>query len=245
MSAPVVMLHSGGMSGRQWRRLAEALSPRYSVLTPDFLGCGANPPWPDDQPFHFEMDVERVERLLPAHLIGHSYGGLIALTVARRHPGQVLSLAVYDPVAFGLLFDAEDSVGLADLSRVSLLDDVKGGTEEWMTEFVNYWNGPGSWQALPGASRESFLRVGRKVYYEVRSLSADRTGRPDYAGLSMPLLLVHGQKSPPAAVRVVKLLAETLPHAQLRVLQGAGHMGPLTHGAELQALVEAHLERPA
>ncbi len=246
----VVMLHSGGMSGRQWRKLAEALSDRYRVVLPDFLGSGANPAWPSEQPFHFHQDVEQIEKLLeslhsPYHLIGHSYGGLISLTVARRQPARVASLALYDPVAFGLLFDQQDSEGVDDLNRVAahpvFLDDQRGGGPEWMHQFIDYWNGPGSWQAMPEASRQAFLQVGRKVYYEVKTLSEDRTPLDAYRVLTMPALLVYGEKTPPAARRVQQLLATVLPQANLQALPGAGHMGPLTHGAAFQALVETHL----
>ena len=246
----VVMLHSGGMSGRQWRKLAEALSDRYRVVLPDFLGSGANPPWPAQEDFHFHQDVAEIETLLhglhaPYHMIGHSYGGLVALTIARAQPDKVASLALYDPVAFGVLSDPDDSEGLEDLARVAaqpvFLDDERGGGEEWMHAFIDYWNGPGSWPAMPEANRQAFLQVGRKVYYEVRSLSQDRTTLQAYASLNMPALLVYGEKTPPAARRVQQLLATTLPQANLQMLPGAGHMGPLTHGPGFQALVEAHL----
>ncbi|MBX3169542.1 MAG: alpha/beta hydrolase [Candidatus Eremiobacteraeota bacterium] len=248
----VVMLHSGGMSGRQWRKLAEALSDRYRVVRPDFLGSGANPAWPAEQPFHFHQDVAEIEKLLeslhqPYHLIGHSYGGLVALTVARAQPEKVASLSLYDPVAFGILFDQNDAEGLEDLRRVAanpiFTDDTQGGGEAWMHNFIDYWNGPGSWQAMPEANRQAFLQVGRKVYYEVKSLSADRTPLAAYTGLTMPALLVYGEKTPPAARRVQQLLATALPQADLKVLTGAGHMGPLTHGPAFQQLVADHLAR--
>lgn len=248
----VVMLHSGGMSGRQWRKLAEALSPRYRVVLPDFLGSGANPPWPAHEDFHFHQDVAEIDTLLqglhaPYHLIGHSYGGLVALTLARSQPAKVASLTLYDPVAFGVLSDANDAEGLEDLARVAadpvFLDDTRGGGEEWMHTFIDYWNGPGSWLALPEANRQAFLQVGRKVYHEVRSLSQDRTPLQAYSGLTMPALLVYGEKTPAAARRVQQLLATALPQADLQMLPGAGHMGPLTHGPAFQALVEAHLTK--
>ena len=82
-----ILLHSGGMSGRQWRRLAERLAPRHRVVSPDFLGSGANPPWPDDQPFDFRSDVAAIVELWdslgePAHIVGHSYGGF---EIGRAH----------------------------------------------------------------------------------------------------------------------------------------------------------------
>ncbi|MFN8608918.1 MAG: alpha/beta hydrolase [Vulcanimicrobiota bacterium] len=248
--ATVVMLHSGGMSGRQWRKLAEALSSNYRVALPDFLGSGSNPGWPDEQPFDFELDVEEIEKLLtglrkPVHFIGHSYGGLIALTVARRHPEQVASLLLYDPVAFGVLWQADDAEGLEDLRKVAanpiFNDHERGGGREWMENFVDYWNGPGSWQQMPEPNQQAFLKVGRKVYYEVQSLSEDRTPLEAYRVLHMPVTLIHGQKTPPAARRVQQLLATALPKARLQELAGAGHMGPLTHGPDFQRLVEQHL----
>ena len=248
----VVMLHSGGMSGRQWRKLAEALNDRYRVVLPDFLGSGANPVWPAQDEFHFSRDVDEIQGLLsslrePYHLIGHSYGGLVALTVARAQPDQVASLALYDPVAFGVLFDQQDPEGLEDLHRVSanpvFTDDDRGGGEEWMHTFIDYWNGPGSWQAMPEANRQAFLKVGRKVYYEVKSLSQDHTPLQAYARLTMPALLVYGEKTPSAARRVLQLLATAMPGANLKVLPGAGHMGPLTHASAFQQLVENHLAK--
>jgi pimeloyl-ACP methyl ester carboxylesterase len=246
----VLLLHSGGMSGRQWRRLAERLAPSHRVVSPDFLGSGDNPPWPADTPFDFHSDVAAISQLLdvfgaPAHLVGHSYGGLIALTVARERPAAVRSLTVYDPVAFGVLHGAADEEGLADLARAGqnpvFLDDERGGQEPWFEAFVDYWNGPGSWLALPPPARASFLKVGRKVYGEVRSLLEDRTPATAYAHLRAPALLLTGEHSPAAARRVVALLAAALPSARLESVAGAGHMGPISQATEVNAQIERHI----
>jgi len=251
---PVVLLHSGGMSSRQWRPLIRALEKTHRVIAPDFLGSGDNPPWPEDQEFGFEMDADAVARLLrdlagPAHLVGHSYGGLVALTLARSQPRQVRSLTVYDPVAFGVLHAVGDPDGLADLARADdypvFTDDARGGGEAWLEVFVDYWNGPGSWRALPDPTKQAFLRVGRKVYAEVRSLLRDRTGAAAYAGVTAPTLLLGGQRSPLAVRRVVELLAGSLPSATLRIVEGAGHMGPITHGDVVNRLVVEHIRQSA
>jgi pimeloyl-ACP methyl ester carboxylesterase len=103
----VVLLHSGGMSGRQWRRLAGVLSSTNRVVVPDLLGSGENPLWPHKTPFDCSLDVEALRELLdslgaPAHFVGHSYGGFLALALACEHRTSLRSLAVYDPVAFGV-----------------------------------------------------------------------------------------------------------------------------------------------
>ena len=247
---PVLLLHSGGMSSRQWRRLGETLGVTHRVLAPDFLGSGDNPLWPDDQPFEFSADVDVIERLVetlgePVHVVGHSYGGLVAVTLARRVPARIRSLSVYDPVAFGVLYGADDTEGLRDLARASsdpvFTDVARGGSDAWFEVFVDYWNGPGGWRGLTPAARDSFLRVGRKVFYEVRSLMNDRTPAAAYASIEAPSLFLGGERSPPAARRVVALLAAAFPRGRALTVDGAGHMGPLTHAAVVNEAVIEHI----
>lgn len=248
---PVVLLHSGGMSSRQWRRLAEALAPSHPVVAPDLLGSGDNPPWPDDAPFDLDVELAPLEQRIaalarPVHLVGHSYGGLLALTLARRAPERVRSLAVYDPVAFGVLHAADDREGLADLARAErdpvFTDPVRGGDAAWFEAFIDYWNGPGGWQGLSAPAQQSFLRVGRKVFAEVMALMQERSPAAAYAGIVAPTLLLAGGRSPAAARRVVALLAGALPRAQTLVLEDAGHMGPLTHAERVNAAIVAHID---
>lgn len=250
---PVVLLHSGGMSSRQWRKLAEILGATHRVVVaPDFLGSGDNPPWPDEAPFDFTADVDVIERIVedlgePVHVVGHSYGGLVALSLARRSPARVRSLAVYDPVAFGVLHGAHDADGLRDLARADaypvFTDREQGGTDAWFEVFVDYWNGPGAWRAMPAQARESFLRVGRKVFYEVSSLLRDRTPASAYSGIEAPALLLSGERSPIAARRVVALLAGALPLGRAVEVPGAGHMGPLTHSPFVNEAIREHIAR--
>ena len=248
---PVVLLHSSGMSSRQWRSLAARLAPSHRVLAPDFVGTGKNPLWDDSVPFHYGLDVAAVGRLLdgvegPAHLVGHSYGGLIALAVARTWPERVRSVAVFDPVAFGVLHDPADEAGLADLRQAEaqpvFTDEALGGSEAWMQSFIDYWNGPDAWRSLASPTQEQFLRVGRTVFREVMSLMADRTGVASYAAMTAPTLLLAGERSPTAARRVTEVLRAALANARREVVPGAGHMGPLTHGPIVDGLIARHID---
>ena len=248
---PVLLLHSGGMSSRQWKKLADQLAPTHRVVLPDFLGSGANPPWPAEKDFHFELDVDATLAILerlgePAHVVGHSYGGWIGATLTQRHPELVRSFAAFDPVAFGVLQDPPDEVGLADLARVNeprFTDATTGGDERWFELFVDYWNGAGTWKNLAPPAREGFLRVGRKVFFEVMTLIVDRTPRAAYAKVNAPALLITGEHTPAAGRRVAELLAETVPDGHLERIAGAGHMGPITHADVVNRLIVEHVTR--
>ena len=123
---PVVLLHSSGSSRAQWRALIDRLSRDFRVLAPDLYGYGATGAWPSQAPFTLEDEAQIVLTLLercgePAHLVGHSYGGAVALHVARKRGDLVRSLAVIEPVAFHLLRDGddEDDAALAEVAHIA------------------------------------------------------------------------------------------------------------------------------
>lgn len=96
---PVVLVHGSGSSGTVFEGLFQV--PGYRFLAPDRHGYGARP---SDERGDFDADAADVADLLGdgAHLVGSSYGGLVALLAAARRPGAVRSLAVNEPPAFSV-----------------------------------------------------------------------------------------------------------------------------------------------
>jgi pimeloyl-ACP methyl ester carboxylesterase len=247
----VVLVHSSGMSSRQWRRIADALEPRFRVVLPDLLGYGESSPWPANERFHFTMDLLAIEALLDrlvaergrVHLAGHSYGGFLALLAALHRPHALRSIAVYEPVSFGVLRSREEKEALATIlpgDENAPFPDSDAALEAWMEAFIDYWNGPGGWKALAEPMREQFRKTGRKVVGEVRSLGADRTPHQAYATVAVPLLLLGSEKPTLAADRVLQILSESAPHGRRVAIAGAGHMGPLTHAGAVSEAMIAH-----
>jgi pimeloyl-ACP methyl ester carboxylesterase len=251
---PVVLVHSSGMTSRQWRRIADALEPAHRVVVPDLLGYGESAPWPRDERFHFTMDLLAIEGLIdrvarergPVHLVGHSYGGFLAMLAALHRPHALRSIAVYEPVTFGVLHSRGEKEALATImpgDETAPFPDSDEALEAWMTRFIEYWNGPGAWQTLAEPMRQQFRATGRKVVGEVRSLGADRTPHQAYATVTVPVLLMGSEKPTLAADRVLAILEECAPRARRVAITGAGHMGPLTHAGvvaeELRAFFAA------
>ena len=108
----VVCLHGVTGHGRHFAKLAERL-PGFHVLAPDLLGHGSSPyepPW--DLETHMDAVVNTVGAA-PAILIGHSFGGRLALELAARAPKLVPKLVLLDPAIRVLppvaLFAAENA----------------------------------------------------------------------------------------------------------------------------------------
>jgi len=230
---PVLLVHSGGFTSRQWKKLEAQLAPTRRVIAPDLTGYGARPRWPLGEPFHFQTDVELLAELVtePMHVVGHSYGGLLGLQLALQHPSRVRSLALYEPVAFGVL----DETGV---DAFPVMDPA--APDAWLAAFVDWWNGEGAWRQLAPDTQAAFRDVAWKLSEEVRSLMLDRTGAR-YAAIDQPTLLLGGGKSPAPERRVLDALAVTLPHATLRIFPELGHMGPITHAAAVNAAIVEHV----
>src|SRR5262245_26994657 len=102
----VIALHCSGASPAQWYDLAGALGGRYQLLAPEHYGMSR--PWSGEHPFTLADEAARTLELIDdnddkVHLVGHSYGGGVALTVALARPQHIASMALYEPSAFHLL----------------------------------------------------------------------------------------------------------------------------------------------
>jgi pimeloyl-ACP methyl ester carboxylesterase len=252
---PVILLHCSGGSGAQWRALAEALAPEMRTLAPDLHGYGRSGGWPGEpRDFRLADEAAAVLALLarldePAHLVGHSYGGAVALHVAHRRPQAVRSLAVIEPVALHLL--AQDPADAATLHEIrAVADDVRaalaaGALEAGYARFVDYWSGPGAWNALPASKRDALAALLPKVALDFQAVFGDPAGLADFRALELPALVLQGGDTRAPVRRICERLAATLPDVRRKVIAGAGHMLPLTHRAEVEALLLAHLRAHA
>jgi pimeloyl-ACP methyl ester carboxylesterase len=240
----VVLLHSSASSAAQWRALAAELSGRYRVIAPDLYGYGATANWPGHGAFSLAHEAQIVHALIgdagePAHLVGHSYGGAVALRVARLRSDRVRSLAVIEPVAFHLLADRSEINTVAEsVARAIACGDYFGGCRS----FVDYWSGPGSWDALPAAKREAMAPRLAKVALDFHAAFNEPCGVDDFRLMAVPTLLVQGARSPQPTRRICELLAGVLPDAWVKTIDGAGHMAPLTHRDAVNAVIVGHLE---
>ena len=249
----VVCLHSSTGSHAQWRGLACDLARRCRVANFDLHGHGRSPDWPEEAGRTLLVDAQAVIARMHAepgiHLVAHSYGAAVALQIALRHPKWVKSLTLYEPVVFGMIQRlAPGDVALREIEAVAAGARervARGELADGAGLFVDYWGGAGAWRGLDAAQQAVVMsRIGT-VPHHFDATFAATWGRETLSRLTMPTLLMHGSQTRASARRVADLLGALLPQVQRREIDGAGHLGPITHADVVNREIAAHLDRHA
>lgn len=249
----MVALHCSGSTGRQWSALAERLGADFSVHAPDLIGTASRGHWSGAGPFSLAEEAAPIIELLewaeaPIHLVGHSYGGGLALHIALTQPPRIASLALYEPSAFHLLsaMGPHGAEALAEIRALAAaLDEgvLTGAYQAAAARFIDYWNGEGAWQAMGPRLRTELVRYLPKACLDFRALLDEPGSLASVCRLGCPLLLLRGEHAPRPTRLIADGLAGVVAHATAGIVSTAGHMGPLTHAERVAEHIAEFVRR--
>ncbi|HEX5685755.1 MAG TPA: alpha/beta fold hydrolase [Ideonella sp.] len=256
--ATVVCLHASTGSNAQWRGLVGQLADHWQTMSVDLHGHGRSPGWPAIMPNTLEVEavavIDAVRQAGPApegvHLVAHSYGAAVALQIALMQPLWVRSLTLYEPVAFGVIHAmAPGDASLAEIEATAKTVAIAveaGDLEGAARRFIDYWSGAGTWDAMDAPQREAVRDRAITLPRHFEALLNARWAARPLGSLTMPTLLMHGGQTRMPARRVADLVAEAgLPRLRRHQFEAAGHLGPMTHEAAVNAAIVDHLQAQA
>jgi pimeloyl-ACP methyl ester carboxylesterase len=242
-----ILLHGSAASGSMWRETVRILQQSHHVVAPDLIGYGRSPAWRGET-FGIDDEVAALENVLPCcggpfHLVGYSYGGVVALALALRDPAPVLSLTLIEPVFFSALRHAGETDALGRLVALrqdfdALLRD--GKREAAMARFIDFWAGDGAWTKLALPLRDGMLAMAAKIVLDWEASFAFDPHRDAVAALGPRTLLLQGDQSPQPMQRLVGGLHRLMPACTHRMIAGAGHLLPLSHSASIADAILEH-----
>jgi pimeloyl-ACP methyl ester carboxylesterase len=248
--APIVLLHAGGASGKQWTKTARALEARFRVIAPDLWGFGDTESWSGAEELTHDHQALLVAGLIehlckePVHLVGHSYGGATAVRLMIGNRTLVRTAVLIEPIVMPLLkLAGEERLfrEYLEMARSFRSHVAAGNPDEAWRAFVDYRNGPGTWEALPEASKERLRAVTESTVAGFRSNLSNPTSIEDVERLSLPVLVLCGEKTTVPDRRVTEILRDHIPQCRYELIPGAEHMSPLTHPAFIAEAVERHI----
>ncbi|HKD21535.1 MAG TPA: alpha/beta hydrolase [Rhizomicrobium sp.] len=250
-SGPVVMLiHSSVSGARMWRRLMDDLKDDFHVRAVNLYGYGRTPRWASDTPQSLDDQARLVETALPTNagtfcLVGHSFGGSVAMKLAARLSGRVTKLVLLETNPFYLL----EQSGRVDVfgEAMELRDCVKkfGARGEWARaaeKFADYWGGAASWHNMSIERRNTFVEALKPNYFEWDAVMHETTPVEQWARLLPRSTLLVSDPNTVLPIReITTILRRACPVWTYKEIAGGGHMAPLTRPDLVNPLVKAFL----
>lgn len=247
---PVVFIHGSYATPSTWKKMVERLSATHHCLAIKLPGHGGAPDPVDFASPSIESELAVVEAVVrrftdgPIHLVGHSYGGVVALAQALKGSLPVSRLTLFEPVATWVLDAVGDEAMQATvhafLSRYRR--DASAGLPHVCGQVIDFWGGGDHFAALPPHIQDAMEAMVANNLRHWDVCTQARHTRADLASLGLPTHLICGTRSNAVARAIVDHLHAVLPRSQRTDIEGASHALVTSHpDACLAALLDERL----
>ena len=252
---PLVLVHGSWDSHNDWDLVVPRLADSFQVLTYDRRGHSKSERPTGQGSVHEDVAdlAALIEHLglVPAWVVGNSFGASITLRLASERPELFRGLIGHEPPLFSLLagdpalapmLEAVNQRIGAVVERIASGDHA--GAAEQFVETVAL--GPGTWTQMPREFQQTFIENAPTFLDEASDPEQLGFDLEWIRGFSKPALLTLGDKSPPTFAPVVAKLAEALPRVEVVTFPGAGHIPHATHpDAYVEAISAFTSKHPA
>ncbi|MFZ9016959.1 MAG: alpha/beta fold hydrolase [Ilumatobacteraceae bacterium] len=237
---PIALIHGSLDRSAGMLKLSRRLDEEFRVTRYDRRGYGRSVD--RSGPYGMSEQVADLLAVLSAAspeprrwlLVGHSYGGNVALTLADRRPDLVAGVVVYESPMSWASWWPHDTAG-AD--AVAWRADPEEAAERFMRRLV----GDDRWDRLPPAPRAARRREGPAMVGELLDLRERAPWVPER--IVAPVLAMFGTSGREHHRKAVAELGRTLPDAEVAGVDGARHFGPNTHPVPVAAMIRSFVAR--
>lgn len=216
--------------------------PGWHATSVELPGHGQAPDW-DARGDYGDQALQTVREAVGAGadvVVGHSFGAVTALRMALERPGAIGRLVLIEPVLFAATrgLPVHDETDLAFKPYIRAL--AAGDRMAAAAAFTGIWGTGRPFDSLAPAQRAALAARIHLIPAGAPTLHDDRAGilAPGrLEGLTVPVDLLEGAESPAVIDAIHSVLAARLPRAERHSVAGAGHMLPITHPAEVAAIL--------
>ena len=233
----VLLIHSTVAGNKQWRKLIECLSPHYRILAPNLFGYGSTIKWHkkraqtlSDQVDLFSSFFEKTESI---SIVGHSFGGSVAMMAAKKYPEKIKKLVLIEPNPFYLLEHHSDRDSYQEALTLRDIIKTNAARETWVQaaeQFADYWNGSGTWTKMDQIRREKFAEALKPNFHEFDCVINETTSLEEWRDvLPLNTHVLFSEQTVNSIRKIVTIFEETMPNWTFHSYGGGTHMAPLTH----------------
>jgi pimeloyl-ACP methyl ester carboxylesterase len=225
----VVLIHGSMDRSSGMLKLSRQLDSTCRVARYDRRGYGRSAP--HDGPFAMADQVADLLAVIadrPAVLVGHSYGGNVALATADAYPHLVHAVAVYEtPLSWEPWWPGSTAGAVA----MAAANEPEEAAERFMRRLI----GDERWEGLPERTRQTRRMEGAAMVGELADLRQHRPWTAER--IRVPVLAGFGSAGSAHHQQGMRYLAEKVADARAVELKGCRHDAPLSHPAQFASLL--------
>ena len=242
---PALLFLPGAYStAAAWRPVQKLLPPGLRVVTTSLCGYGGTADTRTLQDFGIAHEVRVVEAAArrigrPVHLVGHSFGGAVALAAALAGTVPVASLSLFEANPIDIIQQHEGGASYHETLRMShaFQAAVAAGEADAPARIIDFWGAPGTFAALPAPVQTYCRQTAAVNAIDWHTAFAFAPPLNALAALQVPVLLVRGALANATMVQMTQVLKHTLPEVRDFAVEGAGHFLVSTHAVQCAALL--------
>ena len=250
--AAVILLPPGASGASAWRQVTRQMSLGCQTIAVNHSGYGLTESFIAVRPMTLDDEADAVLSITqnfsqPMHLVGHSFGGAVAVRLAVRAPERFKSLVLIEPASYPLLHELGESLlarEVHDVNRRFVRQVQCNELQSAFELYLAYYNGDrDAFRDLTVRAKERLLGLSSTVAAALTAVHMDVTSLADWAAVNIPTLLVRGERTDPMHRILTERMRAARPMSRLETVSGAGHLLSISHPGETARLLTAHCGR--
>jgi len=219
----IIFVHGIGARKTAWEKVVWHLESDFTCVRYDLRGHGDSPK--ESMPYSLDILVEDLEALRlklnlnKVHIVGHSLGGMIGPRYAKSFADNVLSVSLLSTAAFRTKEDKSKVAAIVERMRQDGIEPILNTlTDRWFTDqFIE-----NNYEAVEFRLKQ-VLETDPEVFLEVFRIYAETEMSPWLSQVKHPCLVLTGENDGGCSPRLNKLIAESLAHSELCILNDYKH----------------------
>ena len=247
---PIILVHGSISDYREWSKQMASFAGHYRVIA-----ISRRYHWPNSPPGkEADASVEtqaddlaaiiQALRIAPAHIIGHSYGGAVALNLTLRHPELVRTLVLAEPAVSGVLANSpenDDVLKESQALREEMKEAFASGNPGRIVRTYAEHVAPGELEKASPVTREMLLANAPAFQLDFTALRPPVTCE-GVRRITVPVLVVSGDRSPNGLRHIAEAAARCM-QAKLVKIPQATHWMQEDHARDFNDSVLEFLAR--